>query len=251
VLGRVVDGVDECRRAVRQEIKAGARQIKIMASGGVASPTDPIHFLGFSVPELQAIVEEAAAAGSYVCAHAYTPDSVRRAVEAGVRTIEHGNLVDDETAALMASRGAYVVPTLVTYDALAEEGRSLGFPSDSLGKIETVRRAGLSSLETFQRAGVRMAYGSDLLGALHSRQSDEFALRTRVLSNFEVICQATANGAEVLQMAGQLGEITAGAFADLLVVDGDPLADIELLRNQGRHLDAIMKGGEFVKNRLT
>ena len=250
VLGRVVDGVDDCRRAVRQEIKAGARQIKIMASGGIASPTDPIHFLGFSMPELRAIVEEAAAAGTYVCAHAYTATSIRRAVEAGIRSIEHGNLVDADTAALMAEHGCFVVPTLVTYDALAEEGAALGFPPDSVAKIETVRSAGLASLELFQAAGVTMAYGSDLLGPLHVRQSDEFALRARVLSNFEVICQATANGASVLQMDGELGVIRAGALADLLIVDGNPLADIDLLRHQGRHLSAIMKGGHFVKNRL-
>lgn len=250
VLGRVVDGVDDCRRAVRQEIKAGARQIKIMASGGIASPTDPIHCLGFSMPELRAIVAEAAAAGSYVCAHAYTAESIRRAVEAGVRSIEHGNLVDAPTAAQMAAAGAFVVPTLVTYDALAKEGAALGFPPDSVAKIETVRSAGLASLELFEKAGVTMAYGSDLLGPLHHRQSDEFALRTRVLSNFEVIRQATVNGARVLQMDGQLGMIRAGALADLLVVDGNPLEDIDLLRHQGRHLAAILKGGRFVKNRL-
>ncbi|MBM3522129.1 MAG: amidohydrolase family protein [Alphaproteobacteria bacterium] len=249
-LGRVVDGVDACRQAVREEIKAGASQIKVMASGGVASPTDPIGFTGFSEDELTAICAEAAAAETYVMAHAYTAKAIQRAVTCGVRTIEHGNLVDRPAAETMAAHGAYAVPTLVTYDALAEHGAGLGFPPESVAKIENVRGAGLRSLEIFKHAGVKMAYGSDLLGELHVHQSEEFALRTRVLSNVEVLQQATSTAAEVLRMEGRLGTIHAGAIADILVVDGDPLADIEVLRHQGRHLDAVMKAGVFFKNRL-
>lgn len=249
-LGRVVDGVDACRRAVREEVKAGASQIKVMASGGVASPTDPIGFTGFSEEELTAICAEAAAAETYVMAHAYTARAITRAVNCGVRTIEHGNLVDRAAAETMASRDAYAVPTLVTYDALAEHGAALGFPAESVAKIENVRGAGLQSLEIFKRAGVKMAYGSDLLGELHVHQSDEFKLRTRVLSNAEVLQQATSIAAEVVRMSGKLGTIAAGAIADILVVDGDPLADIDVLCHQGRRLDAIMKAGVFVKNRL-
>jgi imidazolonepropionase-like amidohydrolase len=249
-LSRVADGIDAVRLAVREEIKAGAHQIKVMASGGVASPTDPIAYFGYSMDELRAIVAEAEAAQTYVMAHAYTAAAVRRAVEAGVRTIEHGNLVDDDTARLMASRGAYAVPTLVTYDALATEGAALGFPAESVDKIETVRRAGLESLGIFKRAGVKMAYGTDLLGELHRHQSAEFRLRSQMLSPHEVICSATTVAAEVLRMEGRLGIVAAGAIADLLVVDGDPLRDLSLLEGQGKHLAAIMKAGSFVKNRL-
>ena len=250
-LARVADGIDGVRKAVREEIKAGAHQIKVMASGGVASPTDPIAFFGYSEDELCAIVAEAAAAQTYVMAHAYTPAAISRAVRCGVRTIEHGNLVDDETARLMAAHGAYAVPTLVTYEALANEGAALGLPPDSVAKIEGVRKAGLESLAIFKRAGVKMAFGTDLLGESHVHQSGEFRIRARVLSPHEVICSATGVAAEVLRMEGKLGVVAPGAMADLLVVDGDPLVDIGLLEGQGRHIAAIMKGGAFVKNRLS
>ena len=249
-LARVVDGVDEVRRAVREEIKAGAHQIKVMASGGVASPTDPIAFFGYSEDELHAIVAEAAAAQTYVMAHAYTPAAIGRAVRCGVRTIEHGNLIDDETARLMASREAYAVPTLVTYEALANEGAKLGLPPDSVEKIESVRKAGLESLAIFKRAGVKMAFGTDLLGESHVHQSGEFAIRARVLSPHEVICSATSVAAEVIRMEGKLGIVAPGAIADLLVVDGDPLRDLSVLEGQGKHLAAILQAGRFVKNRL-
>ena len=249
-LGRVVDGVDSCRRAVREEIKAGASQIKVMASGGVASPTDPIGFTGFSEDELRAICAEAEAAQTYVMAHAYTPAAIRRAVACGVRTIEHGNLADDATAQAMAAAGAIAVPTLVTYDALADQGAALGFPPDSVAKIDAVRGAGLESLDIFRRAGTKMAFGTDLLGELHPRQSDEFLIRTKVLSPAEVLRQATSGAAEVLRMEGRLGVVQAGAIADLLVVDGDPLRDISVLCDQGRRLDVVMKAGAFHRNRL-
>jgi imidazolonepropionase-like amidohydrolase len=249
-LGRVVDGVDSCRRAVREEIKAGASQIKVMASGGVASPTDPIGFTGFSEDELRAICAEAEAAQTYVMAHAYTPAAIRRAVACGVRTIEHGNLADDAAAQAMAAAGAIAVPTLVTYDALADQGAALGFPPDSVAKIDAVRGAGLESLDIFRRAGTKMAFGTDLLGELHPRQSDEFLIRTKVLSPAEVLRQATSGAAEVLRMEGRLGVVQAGAIADLLVVDGDPLRDISVLCDQGRRLDVVMKAGAFHRNRL-
>jgi imidazolonepropionase-like amidohydrolase len=250
VLARIADGVDGVRKAAREEIKAGAHQIKVMASGGVASPTDPIAFFGYSTDELRAICDEAAAAQTYVMAHAYTAAAIRRAVECGVRTIEHGNLVDADTARLMAAKGAYAVPTLITYDALAKFGASLGFPQESIEKIEGVRKAGLQSLAILKQAGVKMGYGTDLLGELHVHQSAEFRLRAQVLTPHEVICSATSVAAEILNMRGKLGAIAPGAAADLLVVDGDPLADLGVLEGQGQRLDAIMKAGIFVKNRL-
>jgi len=247
-LARIVDGVDAVRKAVREEIKAGAHQIKIMASGGVASPTDPIHFLGYSRGEIAAIAEEAAHADTYVMAHAYTARAIKRAVECGVRTIEHGNLVDDDAAAAMRVRNAFAVPTLVTYEALAADGARLGLPPESVAKIASVREAGLKSLEIFRRNGVPMAYGSDLLGPMHERQSEEFSLRGRALPPHEVIKSATSTAAEVLRMEGKLGVVAPGAYADLIAVDGDPLWDLTLLGGQGRHLNLIMKSGAIVKN---
>jgi imidazolonepropionase-like amidohydrolase len=249
-LSRVADGVDAVRKAVREELKAGADFIKIMASGGVASPTDPIDWLGYSRDEVLAIVEETDKSKTYVAAHAYTAEAIGRAVELGVRTIEHGNLVDAPTAALMAKKGAYVVPTLVTYDALANEGASLGLPPESVAKIENVRGAGLRSLEIFRQAGVKMAFGTDLLGEMHRHQSTEFAIRARVLPAHEIIASATTIAAEVLRMEGKLGVVAPGALADLLVVDGNPLTDIAVLTGQGERIAAILKDGVFVKNTL-
>ena len=240
---RVVDGVDAVRGAVRELLQMGADQIKIMSSGGVASPTDPIDALGYSVEETRAIVDEAAARHSYVLAHAYTPAAIRRAVECGVRSIEHGNLIDAPTAALMAERGAYAVPTLITYEALARDGVRLGLGAESAVKIERVRAAGLRSLEIFKAAGVKLALGTDLLGGSHGLQSEELLIRAQVQSNLEVLQSATLVGAELLGQAGRLGEVSPGARADLLLVDGDPLQDLHCLAGQGEHIALVMQGG--------
>jgi imidazolonepropionase-like amidohydrolase len=249
-LSRVVDGVDALRRAVREELQMGADQIKIMASGGVASPTDPVGALGYSEDEIRAVVAEAAARGTYVMAHAYTAESIQRAVRCGVRTVEHGNLIDAPTAALMAECGAYVVPTLVAYEALHIEGVRFGLSAESAAKIDIVREAGLKSLEIFKRAGVKMGFGSDLLGPGHRMQSDEFAIRAQVLSPAEIIGSATTIGAEILGMTGKLGRLAPGAYADVLVVDGDPLRDLSCLAGQGEHIPLVMKGGRVEFNEL-
>lgn len=249
-IARVVDGVDNVRLAVREEIQKGATQIKVMASGGVASPNDPIHFLGYSEAELRAIVEEAANAGTYVMAHAYTPRAIERAVQCGVRTIEHGNLLDDASAAVMASHGAYLVPTNITYDALFRDGPRYGFPDELRPKIDDVREAGLRALAVAARAGVKIAFGSDLLGATHEQQARELALHADVLGNLSAIRSATTVAAEVLQQEGLLGTIRPGAHADLLFVDGNPLEDINVLLDQGARLRGIMKQGTWMKNTL-
>ncbi len=250
-LGRICDGVPEVRRAVREEVKGGADFIKLMANGGVSSPTDPIAFFGFAREEILAAVEEAESAQTYVAAHLYTDAAIRRCVECGVRSVEHGNLVTDETARLMAERGAVAVPTLVTYESLAEDGPALGLPPESIAKIEDVRGAGLASLEIFRRAGVPMGFGSDLLGDMQERQSEEFPIRGRVLPAHEVIASATSVAARVLRREGEIGVVAPGAHADLVVVEGDPLADLSLLTGQGRHMPLIMKGGQIFKNALT
>ncbi|MDP3408735.1 amidohydrolase family protein [Bosea sp. (in: a-proteobacteria)] len=246
-LGRICDGLDQVRRAAREEMKGGADFIKIMANGGCASPTDPIHFLGFSVSELEAIVEEARMAGTYVSAHVYTDEAIRRCVEAGVHSLEHCNLIEAETAKLAASKGAVAVPTLVTYDKLVTDGPKLGFPPDSVAKVDVVRSAGMNSLAVMKKAGLAMAYGSDLLGEMHKYQSEEFVIRGRALPAHEVIGSATHVAAKLLKLEGKIGTIAPGAHADLIVVDGDPLKDLSLLTRQGKHIPLIMKGGAFMK----
>lgn len=248
-IGRVVDGVDNLRRAVREEFQMGADQIKIMASGGVASPTDPIAAFGYSEDEIRAIVEEASGRQTYVMAHSYTPEAIERAVRCGVRTIEHGNLIDESVARLMAEKGAYLVPTLVTYEALANEGADYGLPPDSVEKIATVRTAGLHALEICRAAGVRIGFGTDLLGPAHRLQSNEFRIRAEVMPLFEIIQSATLIGAEVLNMQGRLGCVTPGAWADLLIVNGNPYRNISCLLGQGDHIDLVMKAGRIYYQR--
>lgn len=249
-LSQVADGVAEVRKAAREELRKGATQIKIMASGGVASPSDPIWNLQYSEEEIRAVVWEAQSWRTYVMAHAYTSEAIRRCVAYGVRSIEHANLIDAETARFVAEQGAYVVPTLVTYDALDKFGRQQGFPEVSMQKLEVVKAAGLKSLEYLKAAKIKMGFGTDLLAEMHEHQSREFSIRAEVLKPVEILLSATSVNADLIQMKGELGVVAAGAFADLIVVDGNPLKKIALLEAQGRHLPLIMKGGKIYKNTL-
>lgn len=243
----VADGADGVRRAVREEMRQGCDHVKIMMSGGVASPYDPLDSLQFSPEEVAAAVEEATAFGRYVCAHAYTPASILRAAAAGVRTIEHGNLIDDEAAAAMAQRGMFLVANLVTYFEMREKATAFGMTSDQLAKNEMVIEGALRSLEICARHGVPVAFGTDLLGQLQVAQSREFELRARVVKPIETIRSATTIGAQVIRREGELGCLRADALADLIAVEGNPLADLSLLGDQGRHLSLIVQGGRFHK----
>lgn len=249
-IARIADGVSEVRRAVRDEIRLGADQIKVFVSGGVGSDADPIHFLQYSMEELRAIVEEAEMGDTYAMAHAYTADAIYRAVDAGVRTVEHGNFLDARAADLMAERGAYLVPTLVAYEATMKHGREQGYPEQNMKKNEYVLSVGTKSLEVAKAAGVRTAFGTDLIGELDVYQCEEFEIRSRVLSNAEVIRSATIMGAEVVRRVGELGVIAPGAFADALVLDKDPLEDISVLVSAGRDIRAIIKDGKVYKDEL-
>jgi len=247
---RIADGVDACIKVTRDELRQGAHCIKIMGSGGVASPTDPIWMNQYREDEIRAIVNECAERRTYVAAHCHPASAIRRCVEFGVRSIEHGTLIDDETAKFVAERGAYIVPTMVILYTLVEQGRQLGFPAESQAKAEQVMQTGLQGLESMRRAGVKIAYGSDLLGTLHVYESREFEIRREVFTPLEILRQATSIGAEMMMQEGKLGCIAPGAWADLIVVDGDPLADISLLAAGGRHLPVIVRAGEVVKNTL-
>jgi len=247
----IADGADAVRAAAREQLRQGVDQVKIMVSGGVASPYDPLDSRQFTLDEIAAAVEEAHAFGRYAQAHAYTPDAITRAVSQGVRTIEHGNLIDEPSARLMKKEGTYLVANLVAYYAMRERAKEFGMSADMLAKNDLVIDGGLKSLEICKRHGIKVGYGSDLLGQLQVDQSREFLLRREVLSPIEIIRQATNVGAEIVRMPGKLGVVKPGAFADILVVDGDPIRKLELLSGQGEHLSVIMKAGRFHKNRLS
>jgi imidazolonepropionase-like amidohydrolase len=249
-IGRVADGVAEVRRAVRDEIRLGADQIKIMAGGGVGSMADPIDQLQYSTEELEAFVDEATRSNTYTMAHVYTAPGIRRCVEAGVRTIEHGNFLDEETARLMVERGAYLSPNLIVYQVISSRGRELGWPEVSVAKAREVLEVGSRALDIARRAGVKMCFSTDL-SRTPELQADEFLIRGEVLDPAEIIRSATTIGAEVVRMVGRIGVVAEGAYADLLAVDGNPLEDLRLLTQEGRFMPLILKEGRIVKNTLS
>ena len=250
ILGAIADGVPEVRRAAREQIRNGADHIKIMAGGGVASPNDPIDGTQFSVDELRAAVEEAEAANLYVLAHAYSPRAITRAVQAGVRSIEHGNLLDEASARIMKQHGAYLVPTLATYEALGEEGTRLGWSASMLGKLQRVLENGSRAVSLALAEGIPIALGSDLLGHMHSRQSREFMLRATIVPPLETLRSATWVAAELMNQTAHIGSVAAGAFADLLIIDGDPSQGLGMFAEPEAGLLLIMQGGQVRKDRL-
>ncbi|MGX1162177.1 imidazolonepropionase-like amidohydrolase [Arthrobacter sp. SLBN-100] len=245
-IGRVADGVDAVRAAARDELRKGAHHIKIMASGGVSSPTDRIDSTQYSMEEMRAAVEEAEAANRYVAAHAYTARAINRALEAGVRSIEHGNLLDDESLRLFLEKDAFLVPTLVTYWALKEEGRSFGLTEDMWAKVDSVLTSGLEAIARAHEAGVKMAYGTDLLGGMHRHQNEQFRLLGKVQPAIDAIRSATTTAAQLLGREGQIGVVAPGADADMLVLSADPLADISVLADIADHLDVLIQDGRVV-----
>lgn len=242
----VVDGPDAMRHAVREELRRGATQIKLMLSGGIASPTDPLERIQFSDDEIRVAVEEVTRRGTYCLAHCHPLNSIRKALQMGIRTIEHGTFVDDETAlAIAGTPDTYVIPTLATVNALGNDGRALGLPEASLKKLEGMFEVSMGSLEIMKRAGVKMGYGTDLLGAHEEQQLLEFDLRADVLSAHEILVSATSLAAEVLNEKGRLGVIAPGALADLIAIDGDPLRDVRVMNQGGRNVPVVMKAGQF------
>lgn len=243
----IADGADAVRRAVREELRRGASHIKLMASGGVVSPTDPLERCQYSDEEIRAAVEEATRAGAYVATHCHPAAAVRRSAELGVRSIEHATLVDAPTADVVAACGAFVVPTMATVAALAQDGASLGLPPASVDKLHRISDRALGALSLLKAAGVKMGFGTDLLGPQQERQCSEFTLRAQALPALDILRSATSTNAELLGQAGRLGCLRAGAAADLLVVNGNPLEDLGLLAQSGATLAAIMVNGRFHK----
>lgn len=242
----VVDGEDAVRAAAREELRRGAHCIKVMLSGGVLSPADPIWMDQFTDREVMAAVEEAARRRKYVAAHCHPSSSITRAAMLGVRTIEHATLIDESSAAAVKTAGAYVVPTTVIVRALLDDAIAGRLPSWMSAKLGEVSDQSLKGLEIMDRSGLKVGFGTDLLGHLHTHQTREFLIRREVQTAAAILRSVTSVNAEIL-MEPHLGRIQPGYYADILVVDGNPLEDIGVLAQDGRKLSVIMKAGEFIK----
>lgn len=247
-LSALVDGPDHVRQVVRDQLRQGATHVKLFVSGGVLSPTDPIWMNQFTDSEIRAAVEEAATRRTYVMAHAHTAEAARRCVMNGVRSIEHGTMMDRETADAVASAGAFVVPTLSVISAIKENAARL--PAGAAAKLEQVAEKAAASVELCAQAGVRMGFGTDLFGDLRVRQAEEFFSRGAIQSPVDVLRSATTINAAMIGMEDRIGRIRPGAIADLVLVDGNPLEDLGVLANPDRHLRLVVRAGEIMINRM-
>jgi imidazolonepropionase-like amidohydrolase len=245
----VVDGPDELRKVAREQLRTGATQIKLFVSGGVLSPSDPIWMNQLSLDEIRAAVEEAATRRAYVMAHAHTNESILRCLEMGVRSLEHATLIEESGAQAIARADAFAVPTLSIIEAIRTGGASLGLPPVMIDKMREVGTQATESLGLLKASGARIGFGTDLLGHLMPQQSIEFRLRREVCAPLEILRQATSVNAELLQMEGRLGVIEPDAFADILVLDGNPLEDITVLERH-EQIRMIMRDGRICRNSL-
>ncbi len=249
MVGVIADGPDEVRRATREQLRHDVDQIKVMASGGAMSPGDELDTTQYTVEEMRAAVVEAQAVGKYVLAHAYSPSAVKNALAAGVRSIEHGNLIDEAGAREIRRAGAYLVPTMVTYEAIWREGKSYGVGEHQLRKINIAREKSIEGLTHAYRAGCKIGSGSDLLGDMQAHRAAELELKGQVMKPMEVLLSATRVNAELFRMDRDIGSVEADKYADLIVVKGNPLEDLTLFQNLN-NLELIMKAGRVYKQTL-
>lgn len=249
-ISALVDGVPQVLQAVRENLRRGANFIKIMGSGGVSSTGDKLEAIQFSDAEIRAVVEEVERHETYCTAHAHPDRAVRRAIELGVHGIEHATLIEPETAALAAERNVAITPTISAMLALSKRGEGLGFSATSLNKLAKVVDEAVNRLGIMKKAGVRLGFGTDLMGPLEDLQTDEFQVRRQIFSPFEILVQATSQNAEIVGLKSEIGVVAPGYLADLIVVDGNPLAGVEMWTADGAHVPVIMKAGKIHRNRL-
>lgn len=240
--GIVADGPDAVRKAARHVLRAGADFLKIHVSGGVATPMDPLDCTQYTAGEIQAAVAEATNRKTYVAAHAYTPEAIQLAVRNGVKCIEHGNLLDEETAQVMLEHDAWLVPTLVTYMGMASEGRKLGFPERNLVKNEAVLASGLESLSIADKAGIKMGWGTDLIGEIQSMQRQEFAVRAEVQSAESILHAMYVMNPVILRKADSIGRLSPNMLGDVVLTSVNPLNDVSGLAKDDAIMQVIKRG---------
>ncbi|MGI9164766.1 MAG: amidohydrolase family protein [Mycobacterium sp.] len=251
---RVVDGAEQVLAAVREQLKGGASQIKLMAGGGAASAYDPLYTVQFTPAELRAAVDAAADYGTYVCTHVYNVAGIHRAVQAGVKSIEHGHLADEDAIAMLAERGVWLsMQPFTEHDQITPD-------ADRTAKYKQVCDGTEQVYRWAKKHGVKLAWGTDLLfdPANTSKQSDMLTRLGEYFTNTETLKMVTSGNAELFRLAGErdpyksarLGEVTAGAWADLLVINGDPTKDLSLLADPAANIALIVRDGNLVKNTL-
>lgn len=244
----VVDGADEVRKAAREQLRRGATQVKVMASGGIVSPTDPFDSIQLSAAEIGAAVEVARSWGTYVLAHCHTSPAIDIAIEAGVRSIEHGSILEPSTARRMAELGAFMVPTLQALEMLAAHSERWGLTPAKVARLGSVRDAMYESIRAADAAGVQIASGSDVVGPWQGNRGEEIEFKARVMGAHRAIISATRTNAELFEMAADIGTVEVGKRADLVLVDGAPLDDVSLFSDPD-NIAVVLLGGDVVKDR--
>jgi imidazolonepropionase-like amidohydrolase len=243
----IADGVDEVRRAAREQLRRGATQVKLMASGGVISPTDPLDSLQLSKAEIAVAVQVARSWGTYVMAHCHTTPSVEMALDAGVRSIEHASMLEPATAARMAAQGAFMVPTLQTMESILAHPDRMGLAPEKLALLDDFAARAYASIEVARDAGVKLASGSDVVGPWQGRRGEELVYKARVLGAHGAIISATRTNAELFMLDADMGTVENGKRADLVLVEGQPLDDISVLAEPA-NIVAVLQAGGVVKD---
>ena len=248
VASGIYDGVTEVRRGAREQIRQGVDFIKIMAGGGAASPSDELDTSQYSLEEMQAAVFEAESAGKYVAAHCYSDRGIKLCCKAGIRTIEHGNLLTESSADAMKASGTYLVPTMATYVMISRMGRDLGLPPDMIRKINEALEKAESSLAIALAKGIKIGSGSDCLGPMQVYKGMELALQAKVMGPMGALLAATKTNAEIIKQEQNLGTIEPGKLADFVLIKGDPLKDMTLFQNYRENITLIVQEGRTHKN---
>ncbi len=251
----VVDGVPEMLKATREALRMGASQIKIAVGGGTGSYADPLEVTEFTPEEIQAAVQAASDYGTYVMAHVYNTNGIRRAIDNGVKSIEHANLIDEETMQYMMDNDVWLSPQVIVYTFIPK-----GYTEDQANKHRQAYSGIDNMFKTAKKIGYdKIVFGSDIITdpAMIERINEEFSNRTKWFTPVEILRQATSKSAELLALSGtknpypgKLGVIEEGAYADILLINGDPLKDIAILTKPEENINLIMKDGVIYKNTL-